>query len=358
LKVPFRTAAVISLAAGLALPAAAHAKTKTVRMGPPAATAKTLQASATDANAYFPSTVTINVGDTVKFEPGGFHTADIPKKGDGMLPLLGPNGSKVAGSTDAAGAAFWFNGQDNVGFNPELLASNFGKKLTYTGAKRIESGLPLAPKPKPMSVKFTKAGSYTVYCDIHPGMKGTVKVLKKGAKVPTAAQDKAAVRKQAAAAVKNAKGLATASQPANTVSVGVAAKGGLEYFGMVPANLNVARGTTVKFQMSKGTYEAHTATFGPGDPEKEPQSYLGTIAASFAGAPVIDPRGVYPSEQPGTIASLSPTLHGNGFWNSGGLDRDSASPLPDSASVKFDTAGTFTYYCVIHPFMRGTVTVT
>ncbi len=358
MKVPFRAAAVLALAAGLAVPAGAAAKTKTVRMGPPAATDKTLQASGVFANAFFPGTTTINVGDSVKFEAGGFHTLDIPNKGGAkMLPLFVPGGQKVANSADAAGAAFWFNGQDALGLNPELFVSNFGKKVTYTGAKRIESGAPAgnAP-PKPITVKFTKAGTYDYYCDIHPGMKGTVKVLKKGAKVPTAAQDKAAVSKQAADAVQDAKSLAGKTQPANTVALGVTGKNGNEMLAMAPANLTVAPGTTVKFQMSKGSYEAHTATFGPGDAEKEPTSYLGAIAATFAG-PAPDARAVYPSETPGTMASLSPSLHGNGFWNSGVLDKDSASPLPESNSVKFDTAGTYTYYCMIHPFMRGTVTV-
>ena len=112
-------------------------------------------------------------------------------------------------------------------------------------------------------------------------------------------------------------------------------------------------GTTVKFQMTKGSYEAHTATFGPGNIE-DPQSFLGSLAASFE-SPAIDPRGVYPSDV--TPVSLSPTTHGNGFWNSGVLDAVKGSPLPESSSVKFDTPGTYTYYCLIHPFMRGTVTV-
>ncbi|HET6551534.1 MAG TPA: hypothetical protein VFG79_23910 [Solirubrobacter sp.] len=355
MKVPFRTAAVVAMAAGLAVPAAAQAKTKSMRMGPPAATQKKLMGSGVDANAYFPSKLTINVGDSVSFVPGGFHTANLPNKGgEDVLPLFAPNGTKVAGATDAAGGPFWFNNQDNLGFNPALLASTFGKKVSYNGKKRVESGLPLAPKPKPLTVKFTKTGTYYVYCDVHPGMKATVKVLKKGAKVPTAKQDKKAVKKQSAAAVKNAKGLATKSQPANTVAVGVAGKGGLEYFGMVPGNLTVPAGTTVKFNMSKGSYEAHTATFGPGNAETEPESYLGQIAASFE-APVIDPKGVYPSDV--TPVSISPALHGNGFWNTGVLDKASATPLPDSASVTFGTPGTYDYYCLIHPFMHGTVTV-
>ena len=118
-----------------------------------------------------------------------------------------------------------------------------------------------------MTVKFTKAGTYKVYCDLHPGMAATVTVAKKGAAVPTAKQDAAAVKKQADAAVKAAKGLDKTNPGANTVDLGVAAKGGVEYFGMVPAALTVAKGTTVKFQMTKGTYETHTATFGPGDIE-------------------------------------------------------------------------------------------
>jgi plastocyanin len=128
----------------------------------------------------------------------------------------------------------------------------------------------------------------------------------------------------------------------------------VEYFGMVPAKLTVAPGTTVKFRMTKGSYEAHTATFGPGKID-DPSSYLGGIAASFE-SPSIDPKGTYPSDV--TPVSLSPTTHGNGFWSSGVLDADSKTQqLPGTSSVKFDTAGTYKYYCLIHPFMVGTVTV-
>jgi plastocyanin len=350
--VSFRVAAVASAAAIFAVPAAAQAKTKEMYAGPPLATAKKLGEAST-ANAFFPSKLKVNVGDSVAFVPAGFHTVNLPKKGDGALSLFIPTGQKVAGSLDAAGTPFWFNGQDGLSLNPAFATSAYGKKFTYTGAKQVESGLPAGEKAKPMTVKFAKAGTYTVYCDLHPGMKATVTVAKKGATVPTAKQDAAAVKKQADAAVKAAKGLEKSNPGANTVDLGVAAKGGVEYFGMVPAALTVAKGTTVKFQMTKGSYEAHTATFGPGD-ITDPKSYLGAIAASLE-SPALDPRAAYPSDV--TPVSLSPTTHGNGFWNSGVLDVDKASPSPESSSVKFDTPGTYTYYCLIHPFMRGTVTV-
>jgi plastocyanin len=184
-------------------------------------------------------------------------------------------------------------------------------------------------------------------------MAATVTVAKKGAKIPTAKQDAAAIKKQADAAVKAAKGLDKTNPGANTVDLGVSAKGGVEYFGMAPSTLTVPAGTTVKFQMTKQSYEAHTATFGPGNIE-DPASYLGGIAASFE-SPAIDPKGTYPSDV--TPVSISPTLHGNGFWSSGVLDAASASPLPGSSSVTFGTPGSYKYYCLIHPFMVGTVVV-
>ncbi len=207
---------------------------------------------------------------------------------------------------------------------------------------------------------FKKKGKYTYYCDVHLGMKGVVTVKGKKAKVPSKKADKKALKKQIARSVKTAKTLASATQPANTVDIGVAGKHGEELFAFAPANLTVPTGTTVKFRMSAGSYEVHTATAGPGDPsdDKTP-SYLREIAASFEGAPFVDPRGVYPSEAPGTpAATLTPALHGNGFWNSGVLDASSKTPqLAGENSVTFGQAGTYDFYCLVHPFMKGTVTV-
>ena len=299
------------------------------------------------------------MGDSVKFAATGFHTADFPAKGQNPLPFILPIGQSVSGASDAAGQPFWFNGQPIIGFNPALGKSFFGKKVTYTGSKRAASGIPAGNgPPKPFTVKFTKAGSYTYYCNIHAGMKGTVRVVSHSRPVPSAKADKAAVKRQVSAALKSAKTLSKKIVPAGTVSVGAADAHGVEYYGMVPAAITVNAGTTLAFRMAKGSTEDHTATFGPGNPmdDKTP-SYLGDLAKSFQGNEPPNPIGVYPSESPGTPASLSPALHGNGFWNSGVMDTTKATPLPASNSVRFDTPGTYTYYCLIHPFMKGTVTV-
>jgi plastocyanin len=316
---------------------------------------KPFQALGADANDFFPHGVRVGVGDKVRFVPYGFHSVNFPATGKAPDALVAPNGQKVSGVNDAAGTPFWFNGQDSLSFSRALLAPKYGKTLSYNGSKGVQSGLPLAPKPKPMTVKFTKAGKYTYYCTVHPGMKGTVTVRAAG-KGANAKKTAKALTAQIKRDLKIAKGLTKTVVPAGTVDVGAAGPHGVEYFGMLPAKVTVAPGSTVQFRMSPGSYEDHTATFGPGNPETQPTSYLGAIAASFQ-APVIDPRGAYPSEAPATTATLTPALHGNGFWNSGLLDTAQATPPPAFNSVKFGTPGTYDYYCLIHPFMHGQVVV-
>jgi plastocyanin len=350
-----RTLPLAVFGVALVMPGAAMAATRTVFMGLPPASQKAFEKVSSDANAFFPTTIRIHAGDVVAFAPVGFHSVDMPASG-APLPLISPTGKKVT-AIDAAAIPFWFNGLDEVGFDARLAKLNFGKTL-IKGPARIASGLPLAPKLKPMRVRFNKAGRYTYYCNIHTGMKGTVRVVGKHSPIPSAKSDAARVKAQAAKALAVAKTLPTITKPpASTVSVGAEGKGGVTYYGMLPDKLTVPAGTTVKFAMPNGSSEVHTATFGPGDPDQK-TSYLGAIAASFQGPPVFDARGIYPSEPPGSpTVALTPTLHGNGFWNAGTMDAVAASPLPGSGSVTFSTPGTYPFVCLIHTNMKGTITV-
>lgn len=345
-----------ALAVSLAVPGVAEAKTKSVNMGIPPKSGKAFQDLGVDVNDFFPHGVTINRGDKIRFLPAGFHSFDLPARGGDVLPLISPTGEKVANSNDAANQPFWFNGQDQVGFTGALAQGTFGKKLSYNGSKRVASGLPLGNNLKPVTVTFKKTGTFTYFCNIHAGMKGTVTVKAKGAKVPSAKADKKAVARQVARSLRTSKQLPKATPPANTVNVGVAGKHGEEFFGFVPNQMTVPTGTTLNFRISPGSYDVHTATTGPGNPETEPNSYLGQIAASFQ-TPVFDPRAVYPSEQPPAVGTLTKALHGNGFWNSAVMDTAAGTPLPASNSVRFGAPGTYDFYCMIHPFMKATVTV-
>ena len=157
--------------------------------------------------------------------------------------------------------------------------------------------------------------------------------------------------------------------PAGTVLVGAGGKGHIEYYGYFGPTAPISVGTTLTFQMGKGSLEVHTATTdkdasaapppapGPGS-DQIPSIYLAGLANTFQGSGPFNPIATYPSDQAGgTPASLTPSTHGNGFWNTGVLDNNSASPVPSNNSVRFDQAGTYTFYCLIHNFMHITIKV-
>ncbi len=340
----------------LAVPASADATAKTVRMGLAPSAQKRFKALKSNVNAYFPASVSVRVGDSVRFVSDAVHTVELPGRGAEPLPVVVPTGEK-ANATDAAGARFWFRGFDLLRTNPKLRANAFGKILRYDGRKRLNSGFPPSGPPRAFTVRFAKAGRFTYFCNIHPGMKGAVRVLPRSRRVPSAAADRRAVKTQVEAALRTAKRLTRRPVVRNVVRVGRSGVGGVERFAFAPAALEVTRGTTVKFAVTKGSRLSHTATTGPGNPATQPFSYLGRLAESFA-LPQADPRAAYPSDPPtvGAVA-ITPRLHGNGFWNSGIMDGFASSPVADESSVRFTTAGRYEFYCLVHPFMRTTVTV-
>jgi len=349
-----RRALCLAFGAALLIPGAAQAAEKSVSMGIPQPSQKSFQSTGSDVNAFFPNRVSIHAGDTVRFVPSGFHTVDLPGNRNRRLPIIVPTGQPIAGALDPAGAPFWFNGQGGLGFNPPLFKSGFGKRFSYTGNKAVLSGAPVSERPKAMTVRFSRTGTYRYFCDIHFGMIGTVRVVGSDRRVPSTRADSAGVKRQLAAALRTAKSLGRTKAPANTVDVGVGGKGNVSLLAFVPATLTVPTGTTVNFRIASRT-EIHTATIGPGDPEKEPNSVLGMLAGSL-NSPVPNPAALLPSDPPG-VAALTPTAHGVGLWNSGVLDEDPSTALGTSNSVRFAAPGVYQVYCMIHPFMHGTVTV-
>jgi plastocyanin len=354
-------AGVMLVVAAFALPAGASAKTKTVYAGPPPSTQALAhklgitkafgKKYSPSANAFFNQTVTINQGDAVKWVGlvSGFHTIDLPGSSGKDIPLIIPVGG-LASVNDFAGNPFWFSGHaPNLGFNPQLLAPSGGS--TYDGTSRVDTGLAAGPKPSDsVKVTFTKPGRYKYFCDVHTGMVGYVVVRAKGKAVPSAKQDAAALKRQLTTDLLAAKKLASTKIAANHVSLGLSSPAGVELFAMFPARLTVKAGTVVTFSMSLNSREVHTAAFGT-------KSYLKVLADSVA-SPSFDQQALYPSSSPalGPIA-LSPSSHGNGFANTGALDRDATTPLTPSGQIKFTTPGTYHYVCLIHPFMHGTVVV-
>jgi plastocyanin len=331
------------------LPAAASARTHLVWAGGTPSFQKTMQNKlSAEANDFFPHSVTVNQGDTVEWQGMsiGFHSIDVPKKGGPDLPLILPTGTTASGLNDFSGNPFWFNGQPNLGFNPQLFSAS-GPKV-YNGSARADSGLPLGPKATPFKLKFTKPGTYVYFCDVHYDMRGIIVVRPRGKATLTPALETAAIAAQQKRDLKIAKKLDKTKITGNRVSLGVGGKDDVEVLAMFPRTLRVHSGATVSFAMATPTGETHTATFGP-------NSYLKPLEDSFGG-PTPSATAVYPSSPPGTTLAV-PGPHGNGFANSGALDRDGATPLPPGAKFAFTAPGTYQFVCLIHPFMRGTVVV-
>ncbi|QEC46289.1 hypothetical protein FSW04_00980 [Baekduia soli] len=346
------------------MPAASQAATKIVTAGPPLAKPPAGVPQDADVDSFFPGSVKIHVGDTVKFERFGFHNIGFPKRGAKPAPLamLDPT-HPAAGVVDSLGAPFWFNGLPTP-IIPSIVSIGTKSGKPYTGAAAIGSGLPTGPgKPKPWLVKFPKAGTYTFYCSVHFGMKGTVTVVGKRKPVPSAKSDAARVKKQLAAAIAGVKKLDKAAGPAspNTVTTGPDTTKGPVLLRFTPGNLTTTVGTPVTFEMTPGTPEDHTFTFAK-DTKALAKDADATFVAPLPGGPpgpptlAISPKYAYPSEAGGTV-TYDGNNHGDGFLNSGVLDGISSTPFPDKFTVTFTAPGTYSYICSIHTFMHGTVTV-
>jgi plastocyanin len=332
--------------------AAAQAATKDTFAGtPPKGVLKGVPEFATD-NAFYPKRTEIHKGDRVSFNIVGFHNVLLAPKGQTPPALFGVDPSNpVSGVKDAAGADFWFNGNPSVGINPLAAAPTGGH--VFDGSKLVGSGLPGDGPPKPFKVRFTKKGTYTVYCSLHTGMKGTIVVKGKKAHITTKKQDAKRIKKQAKAASKLAKKLVAGQG----VPSGLTVKAGNDKHGVAtlaffPGTKSVKVGQQVTFTMSNKSSEAHNVAFAP-------QAYAQELAQSFIGPAGLDPRTVYPSQPPTTPLVVDGTAHGNGFVNTGMLDTDKATPLPKSAVVSFSKPGTYQYYCIVHGAeMKGQITVT
>jgi plastocyanin len=173
-----------------------------------------------------------------------------------------------------------------------------------------------------------------------------VVVTPKSAKIPTQAQEVEAIATQQSRDTKVAKALAH-TRVSGGVSVGISGKDSVEVLAMLPRTLNVPTGATVTFSMPATTGEVHTATFGPSD-------YLKPLNTSITN-PTPAATVVYASSQRGSIEV--PGTHGNGFANSGGLDRGDDAPFRSQAKFTFTAPGTYRYVCLLHPFMHGTIVV-
>jgi plastocyanin len=355
LRIRFALSATTALVvAGLCFAGSAVAFVAPVTAGPP----KPPRIAHLEFDAFFPSVTQIHVGDSVSFALHGFHTITFLAKGEALPPLIITSAANpISGKLDASGSPFWFNGQPSQIINPKAGAPAGGK--TYNGSGLLSSGLPAgAGPPKPFVVKFTKAGTFTFNCVVHPGMRGAIRVLPKTAAIPSAKADRAAALAQQAADVRQARALAKVKPPAATVLAGHDGSTAVAWLRFFPNTVTIKAGTTVEFKISSRR-EIHTITFGPAAyTEQIEKTFTAPLPGASAGPPTIgvNPLGAYPSDPP-PLPPYTGGNHGNGFEGSGVLSLG-GPPLPSSAKITFTKPGTYDFECVVHENMDGKVIVT
>jgi len=307
-------------------------------------------------DAFLPSAITINAGDSISFSSATFHTVTFAPK---PAPLFVPDPAKgTYGSVaDAAGDPFYFAGLPKLIYNPAALAP-YGPK-TISGKTAASSGVLSPPGNKPVSATYTfpAPGVYHLFCQVHPGMKATVVVKQAGGPVPkTPTQVTAQALTDVAAGWAKAKAeVAATKPPANTVVMGIGVTSAmLAYF---PRVLTVKAGTTVTF-VNRSPSEVHNVVFGG-------KKYFAAISKKTDLLPQgpKSPNQVAPflpfgSDPKGQI-TYDGTNHGNGFFVTPLTAGNQAVPLPHASKVTFTKPGRYSYFCWIHgPDMSGTIVVT
>lgn len=314
-----------ALAAGAASPAPAATTWHTLIGGESAD-------HALQAQAFFPTSLTVNEGDTVTWTMNAafVHTVTF-LSGTPPPPEPIPSGDG-----------------NSLMLNPQNAFPVGGP--TYDGTGFVGSGI-LDGKGANFSLTFTKAGTFGYVCMLHPGMAGQIVVQAAGSAYPaTQAEVDAQANTELYAKLSQANGFIGAAKPSSSTNAAGGAThtvingiGGNQasVLRFLPVDLTIRAGDSVTFPV-QDPHEIHTVTFydpaGPVPPFLDPQPQ-----------PSGPPKLIIPHAMPEGGAEVdSQELYNSGIIVPG-----------QTYTFTFPKAGVYTYVCVIHApqGMFGTITV-
>ena len=187
-------------------------------------------------------------------------------------------------------------------------------------------------------------------------MEAKVKVVKPGAADPVGEEGQEGRRRRSSPR-RSSRSRSASDGPSglqSTIQAGNDKAGGATIFKFFPANAAAKVGDTLTLQMPPSSSEVHSFTFGPSNGKDQ---YVDQIAQTLLG-PVFNPIGVVPERAAGVGDGLrcrrcTATASGTRGCSTA-TTRRRCRAAPRST---FGQPGTYSYICLIHPFMRAQVTV-
>ena len=354
---------------------------------------------------FFSRQVTVHQGDTLNFRaaPGSFHIVALAKSeavarqvypvaladedggqdtalGSGSAKIvLGPSNFPITGGSVShpQTAAIDFTRPNG----PPVCGGTGEATCTFTGPDDIEVAGPnpgfgptgLAPADWKIQIN-APVGTYAFFCYIHPGMRGTVKVVKAGSGSTTQAQINhrsaeqfKSDRKQALDAEKDANVIRfTGGDPgsrAYQVHVGVsAADNHVAIDEMLPNKpLHLEQGDRVMY-LWRDPHNVHSVKF-PAAVESDPSPFGFDCGATFSSAgPCLEPGDSHPEfiADPGTSPGGTALSGPADLVDSGVLIGTGYGIVPSVQTWSIRTTeasqtGTYSYHCTVHDWMQGKI---
>jgi plastocyanin len=296
--------------------------------------------------AFYPKMLTAHAGDTVVFDnrsSNDVHTVTLGVKGDRSdqpVPVLktGQPNPAVFGPCFTAAAV-----------RPDLQTCPKGNNPggpappEFAGTGYWNSGLILfataAPEagPKTATVKLAAdvaPGPYAVTCLLHPFMTSTLQVVAEGESRLSAADVAKAADSELGEAKAQATGLTAPTQTPVANGAAVIAGWGDKLVAVnrfTPETVTITAGQTVTWR-GVSSWMPHTVSF---------QAPFRSVA---------EPNALLPA------GAKSGTRYTGGVSHSGAFGPPPEFPS-DTFSLTFAKAGTYSYGCLLHPGMAGTVQV-
>jgi plastocyanin len=342
-------------------------------------------------NDFFPRTISVHQGATVRFVLQGFHTATLlpagvsatsARRSTGLLKAddddttLNPNGSTHV--EENIGSLFPVPGGCGSAANP----------CRFDGASPVSTGAPLSGPVPALNVKVTApVGFYRYLCLIHPNMQGWLAVVPASFHATTPAELTARVHSQVAHdraagfAAEAAANVARSHLNSNGTRTWIMTAGTSSPNGyvavneMLPRKLSIHRGDQVTW-VSRALNEPHTVTF-PTDLHTDMAALCESGAVDVPATPtVFPPTGPQDFTCSGAPPDEFEMDGGNGVSHvtskatvaDSGIIASSAElsgfGLPVTAAkarttVSFAGASrtTYHYVCQIHDGMEGAIVV-